>query len=447
MSIQYPDGHVLLRNLTKKYPVISHGRGIELFDQTGKRYLDACGGALVVTLGHGNIELVQEITEQMNRVAYVNGMQFTSPVMEECAANLAKKAAPLGLSRVALLSSGSEAVEAAFKFARQLCVDRGQPKRTKLISRTPGYHGNTLYALSASGRPHYKKLYGPMLSDVLSVSCPYGYRAPVEDYNSQGSDYYIAELERLIEKEGADTIFAFVFETISGSSTGGWAPPEDYFSRVSELCKKHGIITIADEVLCGSGRTGRFFAAEHFGLKPDVLVLGKGLNSGYLPVSAVLVKEEDLNTMKQGSGYFMHAQTYLQAPSMAASANAVLRYIDRHDTLKAGEKIAADFQRMLREQLSDHPLVGCVTGTGWLAGIELVEDKEKKTPFARSKKIAERFVAHAQENGVIFWPNVGQANGIDGDLFMMGPPINSSTAVIEEVVAETRKVLDSFAVN
>lgn len=446
MSISYPAGHVLLRNLTKNYPVISHGRGIELFDQTGKRYLDASGGALVVTLGHGNAELVQDITQQLSRVAYVNGTQFTSAVMEECADNLAKKAAPLGLSRVALLSSGSEAVEAAIKFARQLCVDRGESKRTKLIARTPGYHGNTLYALSASGRPHYKKLYGPLLSEVLTVSCPYGYRTPAEDYETKGTDHYIAELQSLIEKEGGDTIFAFIFETISGSSTGAWAPPKDYFPRVTELCKKYGILMIADEVLCGSGRTGKFFAAEHFGLKPDILVLGKGLNSGYMPVSAVLVKEQDLDTMKRTSGYFMHAQTYLQAPCMAATALAVLKYLDRNDTFHAHAPAADQFQKQLRKNLVEHPRVGSVTGTGWLAGVELVKNKQTKEPYPRSSKVAERFVTHAQENGIIYWPNVGQANGTDGDLFMIAPPINSSQDVVEEVTKQTLKVLDSFAV-
>ncbi len=446
MSITYPAGHVLLRSLTKNYPVISHGKGIELFDQDGKRYLDACGGALVVTLGHGNEELVQGIAQQLSRVAYVNGMQFTSRIMEECADNLAKKAAPLGLDRVALLSSGSEAVEAAIKFARQLCVDRGEPKRTKLITRTPGYHGNTLYALSASGRPHYKKLYGPLLSEVLTVSCPYGYRNPVKDYESQGTDHYIAELEQLLQKEGGDTIFAFIFETISGSSTGAWAPPQDYFQRVSDLCKKHGILMIADEVLCGSGRSGKFFASEHFGLKPDILVLGKGLNSGYMPVSALLVQQKDLDTMKRSSGYFMHAQTYLQAPCMAAAALAALTYIDRNNTLTSGASAASALQQQLRRKIAEHPLVGSVTGTGWLAGVELVKNKETKAPFARAEKVAERFVAHAQDTGIIFWPNVGQANGTDGDLFMIGPPINSSTAVVEELTHRTLQALDSFAV-
>ena len=197
-TIRYPEGNVLLRNLSKNYPVISHGKGVHLFDQTGKKYFDASGGALVTSLGHGNEELAFAVFEQMKKVAYVNGTQFTSPVMEECASLLAEKAKPLGLNRVTLLGSGSEAVEAAIKFARQLWVDRGFPNKHKLISRTPGYHGNTLYALSASGRPHYKKVYGPLISDVLSVSAPYGYRCPVatgtdpvtlmQEYHEKGAD-------------------------------------------------------------------------------------------------------------------------------------------------------------------------------------------------------------------------------------------------------------------
>ena len=178
-TIRYPEGNVLLRNLNKDYPVISHGSGPYLFDQTGKKYFDGSGGALVTSLGHGNEELAKDVYEQMRKVAYVNGMQFTSPAMEEAAKLLAARAAPLGLNKVVLLGSGSEAIEAALKFARQLWVDRGRPSKHKVISRTPGYHGNTLYALSASGRPHYKKVYGPLISSVLTVTAPYGYRSPV----------------------------------------------------------------------------------------------------------------------------------------------------------------------------------------------------------------------------------------------------------------------------
>jgi adenosylmethionine-8-amino-7-oxononanoate aminotransferase len=453
-TIHYPDGHTLLRNLNKTYPIISHGKGVHLFDETGKRYFDASGGALVANLGHGNTELVSTITEQMSKVAYVNGMQFASRAMEELSDRLAKLASPLGLDRVTLLASGSEAVEAAIKFARQLWVDRGYPNKHKIISRTPGYHGNTLYALSASGRPHYKKVYGPLLSPVLSVSTPYGYRFPLSqsndpdeilrEYHEKGAEFYARELEALIEREGASTISTFIFETVSGSSTGAWVPPKGYFERIQNICKKHEILLIADEVLCGSGRTGKFFAAEHYGLKPDLLVLGKGLNAGLMPVAAVLVKTSDVNTMKAASQGFLHAQTYMLAPSMAATALAVLRYFEQHRVLEKAAPVSKHFLTELSHHLHALPHVGSVTGIGHMAGVEFVENKATKSPFPIARKFAPKFVQHAQDQGLILWPNYGQADGVNGDLVILGPSLEMSTEEADECVALLKNAIETF---
>ena len=453
--IHYPEGHVLLRNLNKNYPVVSHGKGVHLFDETGKKYFDASGGALVANLGHGNEALISRVTDQMKRVAYVNGMQFTSRAMERLADELAKKAAPLGLDRVTLLASGSEAVEAAIKFARQLWVDRGFPDKHKLITRTPGYHGNTLYALSASGRPHYKKVYGPLLSPVLTVSAPYAYRCPVvqsndrdevlREYHEKGADHYLKELETLIEKEGADTISAFILETVSGSSTGGWIPPKGYLHRVEALCKKHDILIIADEVLCGSGRTGKFFAAEHEHFKPDLLVLGKGLNAGLMPVAAILSRKKDVDTMKSASGGFLHAQTYMQAPSMAATALAVVDYLNEHDTLNRSKAVSDQWLSELHRHLHALPFVGSVTGIGHMAGVEFVEDKASKKPFPIAKKFAQKFVQHAQDQGLILWPNYGQADGINGDLIIMGPSLEMTMSEADECVDKLRHAIQTFS--
>ena len=453
-TIHYPDGNVLLRNLNKTYPVITHGSGVHLFDESGKKYFDGSGGALVANLGHGNSELADRVREQMARVAYVNGMQFTSRPMEELASKLASKATHLGLNRVSLLASGSEAVEAAIKFARQLWVDRGFPEKHKLISRSPGYHGNTLYALSASGRPHYKKVYGPLLSPTLTVSTPYGYRSPVvrsndaseilREYHDHGADHYARELEALIESEGASTISAFIFETVSGSSTGAWVPPKGYFHKIEAICKKHEILMIADEVLCGAGRTGKFFAAEHYGLKPDLLVLGKGLNAGLMPVAAVLVKQSDVDVMKRTSGGFLHAQTYMQAPSMAATALAVLDYFDQHRVLDRAKAVSEHFLSELQSHLHALPFVGSVTGIGHMAGVEFVEDKALKRPFPVSKKLAPRFVQHAQDQGLILWPNYGQADGVNGDLVILGPSLMMSMEEADECIGKLKHAIQTF---
>ena len=454
--IHYPEGHVLLRNLNKSYPVISHGSGVHLFDETGKKYFDASGGALVANLGHGHPELANRIAEQMKKVAYVNGMQFTSRPMEALAANLAKKAEPLGLDRVALLASGSEAIEAAIKFARQLWVDRGYPSKHKLITRTPGYHGNTLYALSASGRPHYKKVYGPLLSPVLTVSTPYGYRCPevrsndrdeiLAEYHEKGADFYLKELEALIEREGANTISAFLLEPVSGSSTGAWIPPKGYLHRVEALCKKHDILLIADEVMCGAGRTGTFYASEQFHFKPDLLVMGKGLNAGLMPVAAVLVKKTDVDTMKRGSGGFLHAQTYMQTPSMAATALAVVEHMDEHQVLKKANTVSEHWLTELHSHLHALPHVGSITGIGHMAGIEFVEDKATKAPFPIAKKFAQKFVQHAQDQGLVIWPNYGQADGTNGDLVILGPSLEMSMTEADECVDLLKRALETFKI-
>ena len=433
----------------------THGKGVHLFDEEGKKYFDASGGALVVNLGHGNEVLAAAIFEQMKKVAYVNGTQFTTRVMEECAEKLAKKALPLGLNKVALLASGSEAVEAALKFARQLWYDRGYPGKHKLIARTPGYHGNTLYALSASGRPHYKKVYGPLISSVLTVTAPYGYRAPfieagldadqhLKIYHEKGADFYAKELEALIEKEGAETISAFIFEPVSGSSTGAWVPPKGYFKRVQEICKKNNILMIADEVMCGSGRTGKFFASEHFGLKPDIVVLGKGINAGMLPASALLVKESDVNTMKTGSGAFMHAQTYMQTPSLAATALAVLNYFEEHQVLEKAQAVSEYWLSELKRNILPLQHVGSVTGIGHMAGVEFVENKMTKAPFPIAKKFALGFTQHAQDQGIIFWPNYGQADGVNGDLIMMGPSLLMTRPEADECIGLLKKSIENF---
>lgn len=443
MSIRYPDGHVLLRNLSRDFPEVSHGDGVYLFDTAGKRYIDGSSGALVASVGHGNKEVAQGVYEQLAKVAYVNGTHFTSPVMEQAAALIAARS-PIPRSRVALLGSGSEAVEAAVKFARQLWVERGEPQRTKLIARTPGYHGNTLYALSASGRPHYKKWFGPLLSEVSTVSAPYGYRAPVADYDKDGAAFYARELEETLTRLGPETVAAFIFEPVIGSSAGAATAPKGYFDRISEVCKRHGVLLIADEVLCGAGRTGEFFACTHYGFEPDIAVLGKGLSGGYVPTSAVVVRQEHVDEMKKGSGYFMHAQTYLQAPAMAAATLATLNFMDKHGTVANARQVGAHLQQALSERIAPLAGVGHTGGLGLLAGVEFIADKAGKTPFARDKKVAEKFVQQCFEDGLILWPNTGQADGTNGDLVMVGPPLIATVANIDELVDKLAANISRF---
>jgi hypothetical protein len=446
--VKYPDGHVLLRNLARDMPVISHGEGIYLVDQDGKRYLDASSGALVASLGHGNKQVAAAIAEQLGRVAYVNGTHFTSAPTEQLADRLvaiaARELPGARLERCAFLSSGSEIVEAAVKFVRQLWMERNQPRRTKFIARVPSYHGNTLYALSLSGRPHYKKLYGPMLSEVVTTASPYPYRSGLDDYERDGAAHYAKLFEQAIEAAGPDTIAGFIAEPVIGSSAGAATPPRGYFEALRAICDKHGILMIADEILCGSGRCGAFFASSLYGFQPDVLVLGKGIGGGVIPLSALMVRQDHLEEMRRGSGYFQHAQTYLQAPAMTAAGVATLDVYAREKLVDNARTTGAYLQERLRATLMPLPGVGSVQGVGLLAGVEFVADKASKAPFPRARKVVERLGAQLFADGLITWPNVGQANGTDGDLVMIGPPLVITRAQVDELVFRLASSIQRF---
>lgn len=442
--VRYPDGNVLHRNLNCNFPIISHGTGPYLFDQNGKKYFDGAGGALVVSVGHGNTEITEKIFKQLSQVAYVNGNQFTSDSTEKLASKLASISPHPDLNRVCFLNSGSEAIEAAIKFARQLWFERNQLQRSKIIARAPSYHGNTLYALSASSRSHYKRYFGPLLHEVIVIPAPYEYRSQVLDYAEEGGEYYSQQLEKAVLMEGPETIAALLVEPIIGSSAGATLPPPDYFEKIQRICEKYQILIIADEIMCGSGRSGKFFASDHFGLKPDILLLGKSLSGGYVPLSAVMVRNSQLQEMKSGTGYFMHAQTYLQAPCMTVAGLAILEFFETYKTVENSATMGELFHCLLHQSLDSHPYVGFITGRGLFAGIEFVEDKKTKKPFQRTDKIAEKFVSHAFGIGLIVWPNVGQADGTNGDLIMLGPPLNCDEKQIRELVSLVTSAILTF---
>ncbi|MFI5360846.1 MAG: aspartate aminotransferase family protein [Elusimicrobiota bacterium] len=431
---RYPETGVFYRALDRELPTIVRGEGCWLFDSAGRRYLDACGGAYVANIGHGVPEMAEAVAEQMRRVAYVNGTAFTNEPAEALAAEL-RTLNPRGLDFAYFLSSGSEAVEAALKLARQHWVESGKPGKHKIIARAPGYHGNTLLALSASARGHYKKMFGPWLVPVTMIPAPYAYRC------APGSPAMTGEaLERAIIAEGADSVAAFIAEPVGGSATGGSVPPRDYFKRVREICDKHSVLFIADEVLCGSGRTGKWAAIEHFGVLPDIMTLGKGLSGGYVPLSAMIATERVISPIAKGSGALKHAQTFSHSPVICAAGLAAVRYIKNHSLVDRSADMGVVLLRKLKDLLN-LPSVGDVRGLGLLAGIEFVADKKTKAPFPRRLKFTETFVAAAQDAGLVVWPNVGSADGENGDLVMVAPPFIISESEIDEIVSRFKTAL------
>ncbi len=439
MTYRYPETAVLYRKLTRTFPRIVRGQGSRLFDETGKEYLDGSGGAYVANLGHGVAEVVAEVADQIQRVAYVSGLTFTNDAVEALAAELAPLS-PGDLDKFMFLTSGSDAVEAALKLARQYWVETGFPGKHKIIALAPGYHGNTMLALAASARKHYQTLFKEWLVPVVQMPAPYRYRCDCGD----GADCPRCTgrlLEEVIAREGADSIAVFVGETIGGSSTGASVPRPEYWRTIRDICTRHRILWLADEVLVGSGRTGTWTAVERYGVVPDLLTLGKGISGGYAPLAAVVAPERILDPIARGSGGVLHAQTFTHTPMVCAAGLAAVRYLKRHDLLARCRRMGA----VLHERLGpfrDHPLVGDIRGRGLLAGIEFVADRATRAPFPRAAKIAETFTDLAQDEGLVVWPNVGQADGTNGDLVCLAPPFVVTDEELDEMMIRFGRALD-----
>jgi adenosylmethionine-8-amino-7-oxononanoate aminotransferase len=439
VTISYPDGHVFYRRLRYAYPRIVHAQGCWLEDDAGHRYLDACAGAFVVSLGHGDGTIADAMAEQARRVAYVSGRAFTHDAVEELASELAVHT-PGDLDRLYFLTSGSDAIEAALKLARQYHVERGESTRHTIIALSPSYHGNTLLALAASAREHYRAYFGDWLTRVVRIPAPYPYRCDCGGVDDDCPRCSGGALEEAILREGAETIAAFIAEPVGGSSTGASVARPGYYRRVREICDRYGVLLIADEVLCGAGRTGRWWAIEHHGVIPDVLVMGKGIASGYAPLSALAAPRRIVDVLAQGSGALLHAQTYSHHAVSCAAGLATVRALASRRLVERSASAGARFQDRLRA-LRALPQVGDVRGIGLLAGVELVADVATHAPFPRSLRVAETFADQALEHGLVVWPNVGQAAGHDGDLLMLAPPFIVTDDEMDEIV---RRFADSL---
>lgn len=443
MPHRYPDSHLIYRNLAHDFPLIVRGEGCWLYDEAGRRYLDGCGGAYVACLGHGVAEVVDAVAEQVRRVAYVSGMSFTNEPAEALADELATLA--LGdLDRFYFLSSGSDAMEAALKLARQYWVERGRPAKSRLIALSPGYHGNTILTLSAGAREHYRKYFEPWLVDVARVPAPYAYRCPCGGGDRTCPRCSGTALEEAILRIGAGNVAAFVAEPVGGSSTGAAVPREDYWRTIREICDRHEVLWIADEVLVGAGRTGTWSALEPYGAVPDIQVMGKGISGGYAPLASVAAPRRILDVLAAGAKALLHAQTFTHTPMICAAGLAAVRYLKSHDLIARSACMGQLLHRKL-EALREQPFVGDVRGRGLLAGIEFVEDVETRSPFPRAMRFAERFTAAAQRAGLMVWPNTGHADGVNGDLVVLAPPFIISEPEIDEIVSRFRSALEEVA--
>lgn len=429
---RYPDTSVFYRRLTSNYPLISRGDGCYVYDSLGKRYLDACGGALVANIGHGVREIGEAMARQAARIGYVNGTSFTSEPVEALAAEIARRCSR-SLDEVYFLTSGSEAVEAALKLARLYWVEAGKPTKQRIVAFAPAYHGNTLLALSVSAREHYKLYFRDWLIDAVHVPTSYSYRCACRGRAPLCPSCSGQAVTDAILTAGPDRVAAVFIEPVGGSSTGASIPAPAFLRRVREACDQFDVLLVADEVLTGVGRTGTWSALEPYRVEPDILNLGKGLCGGYAPLSAVVASTSLLDVLSEGSGGLLHAQTFSHHPVLCAAGLATLRYMETHQLIERCATIGLELQRRLAT-LNELPHVEDMRGRGLLAGIEFVQDKDTRDPFPRDARFAETFAEAALQMGLVVWPNTGHADGVRGDLVSVAPPFVITDNQIDELI-------------
>ncbi|WP_280154751.1 aspartate aminotransferase family protein [Piscinibacter sp. XHJ-5] len=434
--------HVLHRHLHHHPPVAVTGQGVWLTDAQGRRYLDASGGAAVSCLGHGHPDVLAAMHAQIDRLAYAHTSFFTTDVAEALADQLVKTA-PAGISHAYFVSGGSEAMEAALKMARQYFVETGQPQRSRFIARRQSYHGNTLGALSIGGNAWRRAPFAPMLIAATHVSPCYPYREQLPGETAVHYGLRLAEeLDQTIVALGADSVIAFVAETVGGATAGVLTPVPGYFRAVREVCDRHGVLLILDEVMCGMGRTGTLHACEQEGVTPDLIAIAKGLGGGYQPIGAVLAQARVVDAMSDGSGFFQHGHTYLGHPVACAASLAVQQVIERDGLLEAVRARGASFEAMLRAALGEHAHVGDIRGRGLFWGVELVQDRATKQPFDPSRRLHARIKAEAMAAGLMLYPMGGTVDGRYGDHVLLAPPFIVSDAELAVIVERFAAALD-----
>ncbi|WP_135502011.1 aspartate aminotransferase family protein [Roseovarius aestuariivivens] len=426
--------HIFPRHTRQSPPTAVGGEGCYLFDKSGKKYLDASGGAAVSCLGHNDAEVVAAIKAQLDQVAFAHTGFFTSEPAEKLA-DLLIEHAPSGLDRVYLVSGGSEATEAAIKLARQYRVETGEPNRSKLIARKQSYHGNTIGALSAGGNEWRRAQFGPLLLDVSHIDPCYEYRLKhdgesAEDYGLRAAQALEDEIQRL----GPETVMAFMAEPVVGATAGALPPAPGYFKRIREICDKYGVLLILDEVMCGMGRTGSLFACEQDGVSPDIACIAKGLGAGYQPIGAMLCTGKIYAAIEGGSGFFQHGHTYIGHPTAAACGHAVVSAIIDRGLVERVQMKGAALADRLESRFGQHPHVGDLRGRGLFRGIELVENRESKSPFDPAKGVAGKIKKAAFEAGLICYPMSGTIDGKHGDHVLLAPPFIIEDSQLDELV-------------
>ena len=430
------------RDLQFPLPVIVKGDGAYLIDDAGKRYLDASGGPAVSCLGHSHPKVVEAIKRQVDQVSYAYSLFFTTPVIEELARTLIEQAPP-GLTKAFFVGSGSEAVEAAMKLARQYHLEMGQPKRRLFIARQRSYHGNTLGALALGEDANRRAPYEALLMPVTHIAPCYEYRGRRADESAEQYGLRVAdELETAIQKLGAENVAAFFAEPVVGASLGCAPPVPGYLKRLREICDRHGVLLVFDEVMCGMGRTGHMYACAEDGVSPDILTMAKGLGGGFQPIGGLLVAQRVFDAMADGSGGLKHGQTYAGHTLACAAALGVQQAIREEGLLERVRGLSALLFRRLGERFGQHPHVGDIRGRGLFIGLELVADRETKAPFDPKLKLWNRIRRAGFEEGFVCYPSGGCIDGVRGDHVVLAPPFILADSQVDEIVDKLGQSLE-----
>ena len=439
---------VMHRSLRHTPPAAVRGQGVWLYDASGNAWMDGSGGAAVSCLGHGHPAVIAAMQKQIEQLAYAHTGFFTTEVAETLAHRLVEDA-PAGTSHAYFVSVGSEAIEAALKMARQYFVEIGQPQRTHIIARKQSYHGNTLGALAVGGNEWRRKQFAPLLIDVAHVSPCYEYRDKRDDETpEQYSKRLVQELENTILELGADKVIAFCAEPVVGATAGALTPTTGYFKVIREVCNKYGILLIADEVMCGMGRTGTLYAVEQEDIVPDLITIAKGLGGGYQPIGAVMVQKHIADTLEQGSGFFQHGHTYIGHATACAAALAVQNVIREENLLTRVRQQSQLLQQLLHTQFDQHPYVGDIRGRGLFFGLELVKDRTTKQVFDPALQLHARVKREAFARGLMVYPMGGTIDGRQGDHILLAPPFiikeHEQEMLVQRLAAAINAALESL---
>jgi adenosylmethionine-8-amino-7-oxononanoate aminotransferase len=434
--------HIFPRHTKSDLPIAVGGDGCYLIDAKGRRYLD-CGDAAVSCLGHSDPAVISAVQKQVEKIAFAHtGFMTSEPA--EALADLLVVRAPGALDRVYFVSGGSEATEAAIKLARQYFLEIGQPERRHVIARRQSYHGNTLGALSAGGNAWRRAQFAPMLIDMTHIAPCYEYAEKADGESSHEYGQRVAnELEAEILRLGPETVMAFMAEPVVGATLGAVPAVEGYFKRIREICNQYGVLLILDEVMCGMGRTGHLFACDHDGVAPDILCIAKGLGAGYQPIGAMMCTDRIYEAIRDGSGFFQHGHTYIGHPVATAAALAVVRELTERDLPARAGLMGEKLQSALEAALGQHSNVGDIRGRGLFRGIELVADRDTKTPFDPALGVAGRIKKAALAEGLICYPMSGTRDGRLGDHILLAPPFIIEEAQIDELVGKLSKALSA----